>query len=53
MFKDSIDVKMLVTNNIYPPTNTMTKDWFNSHPCVVYLGDTKPTEQRGQKIVEL
>ncbi len=53
LFKDSSDVKMLVTNNIYPPTNTLAKDWFLSHPCVIYLGETKPTEQRGQKIVEL
>ena len=53
LFKDSEDVKLLVSNNIYPPTNTLTRDWFNSHPCVLYLGDIKPSEQRGQKIVEL
>lgn len=53
LFKDSQDVKLLVTNNIYPPTNTMTREWFSSHPCVIYLGSTRPTEQRGQKIVEL
>ncbi len=53
LFKDEQDVKLLVTNNIYPPTNSMAKDWFSSHPCVVFLGETKPTEQRGQRIVEL
>ena len=53
LFKDEQDVKLLVTNNIYPPTNTLAKEWFSSHPCVIYLGETKPTEQRGQKIVEL
>ena len=53
LFKDSQDVTMLVTNNLYPPTNTMAKDWFQSHPCVIYLGDIRPSEQRGQKIVEL
>ena len=53
LFKEQQDVTLLVTNNIYPPTNTMAKEWFQSHPCVIYLGDTKPTEQRGQKIVEL
>jgi hypothetical protein len=53
LFKDSQDVTMLVTNNLYPPTNTMAKEWFESHPCVIYLGDIKPSEQRGQKIVEL
>jgi hypothetical protein len=53
LFKQSEDVTILVTNNLYPPTNQLTKDWFESHPCVIYLGDIKPSEQRGQRIVEL
>jgi len=53
LFKSDNDVTMLVTNNIFPPTNTMARDWFACHPCVIYLGDTRPTETKGQKIVEL
>jgi hypothetical protein len=53
LFKDSNDVKILASNNLYPSTNTLAKDWFSSHPCMIYLGDIKPSEQRGQKIVEL
>jgi hypothetical protein len=53
LFKSSDDVTMLVTNNIFPPTSNMARDWFMCHPCVIYLGDTKPTENKGQKIVEL
>lgn len=53
LFKDPVDVKILVTNNIYPPTNVLSRDWFHTHPCVIYLGPTKPTEQKGRKIVEL
>ena len=53
LFKSSNDVTLLVTNNIFPPTNTMARDWFACHPCVIYLGDTRPTETKGQKIVEL
>jgi len=53
LFKADNDVTLLVTNNIFPPTNTMARDWFMCHPCVIYLGDTKPTETKGQKIVEL
>lgn len=53
LFKENQDAIMLITNNIYPPTNTMAKDWFQSHPCVIYLGDTMPTKQRGRTIVEL
>lgn len=53
LFKDINDVTLLVTNHMFPPTNVMAKDWFLSHPCVIYLGDIKPSEQKGQKIVEL
>jgi len=53
LFKSTNDVTLLVTNNIFPPTNTMARDWFMCHPCVIYLGDTRPTETKGQKIVEL
>ena len=53
LFKEQENVKIVVTNNIYPPTNTITREWFYSHPCVLFLGDTRPTEQRGKKIVEL
>ena len=53
LFKDTSDVTLLVTNNVFPPTNVITRDWFNSHPCVIYLGDIKPSETKGQRIVEL
>jgi len=53
LFKSNNDVTLVVTNNIFPPTNTMARDWFMCHPCVIYLGDTRPTETKGQKIVEL
>lgn len=53
LFKTSNDVTLVVTNNIFPPTNTMARDWFMCHPCVIYLGNTRPTETKGQKIVEL
>ncbi len=53
LFKDSQDVKLIVTNNLYPHTSQVTKDWLESHPCVIYLGDIKPSEERGKKIVEL
>jgi hypothetical protein len=53
LFKEQEHVTMLVSNNLYPSTNQITKDWFNTHPLVVYLGDIKPSEQRGQQIVEL
>jgi hypothetical protein len=53
LFKDSTSVKILVSNNLYPSTNQITRDLFNSHPCVIYVGDIKPSETRNQNIVEL
>jgi len=53
LFKEHDDVKLLVSNNLYPSTNQLTRDWFSTHPCVIYLGDIKPSESRGKKIVEL
>jgi len=53
LFKEEKTVTLLVTNNLYPSTNSITKDWLTSHPCVIYLGDIKPSELRNQNIVEL
>jgi hypothetical protein len=51
--KKQESVKIIASNNIYSPTNTISRDWFNSHPCVIYIGDIKPTMSKDQKIVEL
>lgn len=53
LFKNFNDVKMIVTNNLYPSTSQISRDLLDSHPCVIYLGDIKPSEQKGQTIVEL
>lgn len=53
LFTDDKPVTMLVTNNLYPATNLIAKDWFNSHPCVIYLGNIRPSELKEQYIVEL
>lgn len=53
MFKDDFDVKLLVSNGIYPSTNTITESMLDSHHTVFFLGDIKPSEKRKKKIVEL
>jgi hypothetical protein len=53
LFKDKNSVTLLVTNNLYPPTSSMTKDWMESHPCVLYVGDIRPSKVRKKEIVEL
>lgn len=53
LFKDAESVKIIVSNSLYPSTNLMTKEYMNSHPCVMFLGDIKPSELRKEEIVEL
>jgi hypothetical protein len=53
LFKEQQSVKILASNNLYQPTNTITRDWFNSHPCVIYVGEIKPSFNKEQKNAEL
>lgn len=53
LLNEQENVTLLVTNNLFPSTNYITRDWLSSHPCVIYLGDIKPSELGDQNIVEL
>lgn len=53
LFTKNVDVKMIVTNNLYPNTNTLTQQWIEHHPCVLHIGDIKPSQKRNLKIVGL
>jgi hypothetical protein len=53
LFKEQESVTMLVSNNIYPPTNNLTREWLEHHPCAIFLGDIKPSQIRNRKIVQL
>jgi hypothetical protein len=52
--KTDIFLIILKTSLCLPwPTSVLTKDWFNTHPCTVYLGDIKPSHTKDKRIVEL
>ena len=53
LFKDTIDVKIVITNSYTPINEPTTSAWLSAHPCVCYLGEIKPTPVRKQKIVSL
>jgi hypothetical protein len=53
LFNDLKSVTMLVTNNLFPNSSQLVKQWLDSHSCVIYLGNVKPTPMREQKIVDL
>ena len=53
LFKEIDDVKLLIVNNLYPSMIPTTKEWIESHPCVIMYGDIKPTERGKNTIVHL
>jgi len=53
LFSKAVDIKLIATNSVYPNTNITTQSWMESHHCVVYIGEIKPSLKRNNKIVEL
>jgi len=53
IFKEQRKMLFIATTMINPPTNTVTQDFFVSHPCVIHIGEISPTVWRNKKIVEL
>ena len=53
VFKNPREIKIVCTNNVYPSTDSITKDWFSNHPCVIHLGDIKPSKNKDKQIVNL
>lgn len=53
IFKNQLDIKIVATNNIYPPSDPVTRDWISNHPCVLYIGSVRPSKSKDTKIVDL
>jgi len=53
LFNDIDSVTIVTTTSFYPSPNPISRDFFNNHSCVIYLGQIKPTEKKDQRIVEL
>ena len=53
LFSEKIDVKLVVTNSLFPLTNHMTQHWLSSKACLIYLGNIKPSQIKERKIVQL
>ena len=52
LFNEQTEFKIIVSNNIYPPTNAITRTWMKSHPCVIYFDRVRPSTG-SNKVVEL
>ena len=53
LFSDSIDVKIILTNSLYPVPSATTQAWMESHTCVCFVGDIKAAHIKDKKIAEL
>jgi hypothetical protein len=53
LFSKNHDVKMILTNSLYPIPSSIAQDWMNTHSCVIYLGDHKASLIKDKNIVEL
>jgi hypothetical protein len=53
LFSKEIDVKLIVTNSYTPLNEPMSAAWINHHPCVIYVGNIKPTPTRNKQFVNL
>jgi len=53
VFTKNIDVKIIGTNSYTPVNEPSTLWWIQSHPCVCYIGEIKPTKTRNRKIVSV
>jgi hypothetical protein len=53
LFSYGADVKIIGTNSYTPINETSTMWWMQSHPCVCYISDIKPTKTRNRQIAHL
>ena len=53
IFKENIDISMIVVRSEYYPNNTVVNNWHDSHPCTVILGHEKPKFFHESGIVKL
>jgi hypothetical protein len=53
MLKSNFSPKIVISNSLYPQTNTAASSIVNNHHTVFYIGKVKPSTNRDTKIVEL
>lgn len=53
LFANKVDVKIIGTNSYTPVNHPTAMHWIQSHPCVCYISDIKPTKTRNKQIAHL
>lgn len=53
LLSQNIDIQLIGINAIYPVTNRYTKIWYDSHHCVIFIGEFKASAPKDEHIVSL
>ena len=53
MLDDKFDAKIIISNTLYPHTNSAATSIIQSHHTVLYVGNIRPSPYKEKKIVEL
>ena len=49
LFNEKENVKIIAINEAFMPSSKKSQQWIEDHYCVFFLGNTKPTNNRGKK----
>lgn len=53
LFSEGKNVKIIVTNSLYPVPSATAQAWMDNHTCVFFIGDVKAAHVKEKKIAEL
>jgi hypothetical protein len=53
LFSEGKSIKIAATNSLFPMSNSLTQHWLDARPCLLYLGNIRPSQIKERKIVEL
>ncbi len=49
LLADKENVKIIAINEAFMPSSKKSQQWIDEHYCIFFLGNTKPTNNRGKK----
>lgn len=53
VFSNDVTVDIVATNSFTPINEPTTRMWIDSHPCVLFISEIKPTTSRNKQIANL
>jgi hypothetical protein len=53
VFSSDVNVDIVATNSFTPINEPTTRMWIDSHPCVLFISEIKPTTSRNKQIANL